>query len=92
MAFSQSGDNTDGLFTTKIVLDYCLDIYYKNVRGLMTKYVDFYYSVSSMDYKIICLTKTWLIDSVFTHNIFPSNFKLFRANCVFGNFLEAVEL
>jgi hypothetical protein len=56
MAFSQSGDNTNGLLTSNIVLDCCLDTYYHNIRGLIIKYVDFYDSVFSMDYKIICLT------------------------------------
>jgi hypothetical protein len=82
MAFSQSSDNTEGFLTSNIVLDCCLDIYYHNVRGLTTKYVDFYDSVCSMDYKIMCLTETWLMDPIFSQ-YFPSNSKLFRADRVY---------
>jgi hypothetical protein len=65
MAFSSSNDNIAGLLISNVALDYCLDIYYKNFRGLRIKYVDFYDSVCSMDYKIICLMETLLMDAYF---------------------------
>jgi hypothetical protein len=85
MACSLSNDNADGLLATNIALECCLDIYYQNVRALRTKYVDFYDSVCSSDYKIIYLTETWLMDSVFSHNIFPSYYKVFCADRVYKN-------
>jgi hypothetical protein len=40
------------------------------VRWIITSYV---------------LTETWLMYSVFTHNIFPSNYKVFRADRAYDN-------
>jgi hypothetical protein len=70
---------------TRISCDDFLDTYYQNVRGLRTKYVDFCDSRCRTDYIIICLTETWLRDSVFSHNVFPSNYKVFRAANVYEN-------
>jgi hypothetical protein len=37
--------------------------FYQNVRGLRTKYTNFYYSVCVNGPEIICITETWLNDS-----------------------------
>jgi hypothetical protein len=37
-----------------------LDIFYQNVRGLRTKSVESFNNVCSFDFKIVCLTETWL--------------------------------
>ncbi|PNF31813.1 hypothetical protein B7P43_G09329, partial [Cryptotermes secundus] len=60
----------------------CLGIYYQNVRGLRTKYVEFYDNVCSTDFDIICLTETWLNDSCYDCNIFPSRYTVYRSDRV----------
>jgi hypothetical protein len=47
-----------------------LEIIYRNVRGLRTKSAEIFNSVCSLDYKIICLTETWLNKSFSTHSFF----------------------
>jgi hypothetical protein len=82
--FSVSNDNTDRLLIYNVALDCCVDSYYQNVRCLRTKYVNFCGSISSMDFKIICLTETRLMDYVFSRHVFPCNYKLFRADRVYA--------
>jgi hypothetical protein len=47
-----------------------LDIYYQNVRGLRTKYIDIFNNLCSFDYKIICLIETYLNESHSSQNSF----------------------
>jgi hypothetical protein len=42
---------------------YYIDIFYQNVRGLRTKSTEIFNNVCSYDFKIICLTETWLNES-----------------------------
>ncbi|PNF28673.1 hypothetical protein B7P43_G08234 [Cryptotermes secundus] len=56
--------------------------YYQNVRGLRTKYVEFYDNVCSTDFDIIFLTETWLKDSCCDCNIFPSKYTVYRSDRV----------
>jgi len=41
-----------------------IDIFYQNVRGLRTRLLDLYTSVSSSSYDIIILTETWLNSNI----------------------------
>jgi hypothetical protein len=50
---------------------YYLDIFYRNIRGLRTKPIEIFNNVCSFDFKIICLTKTWLNESHYSQNLFP---------------------
>jgi hypothetical protein len=60
----------------------CLEIYYQNVRGLRTKQVEFYVNVCSTDFDIICLTETWLNDSCYDRNLFPSRYTIYWSDRV----------
>ena len=54
-----------------------LSVYYQNVRGLKGKLADTRASIQSCDYDIICLTETWLNDSVTNAELFGTGFKYF---------------
>jgi hypothetical protein len=53
-------------------------ILYQNVRGLKTKTHMFYENILNSDFDIICLTETWLDDTVHSSELFPPNFAVFR--------------
>jgi hypothetical protein len=55
-----------------------LGIYYQNVRGLRTKQLEFYNNVCEANCDIICLSETWLNDRCYDHNLFPSNYTVYR--------------
>lgn len=61
-----------------------LDIFYQNVRGLRTKSVEIFDNVCSSDFKIICLTETWLNESFSNSNFFPETYSIYRSdrNCL----------
>jgi hypothetical protein len=48
--------STEGFLTSTVYLRPSVDIYYQNVKGLKTKYVDFCDTVYSSDQRMICLT------------------------------------
>jgi hypothetical protein len=50
---------------------YYLDIFYQNVRGLRTKSIEIFNNVCSYDFKIICLTETWLNEPHCSQDVFP---------------------
>lgn len=49
-------------------------IFYQNVRGLNTKIDEFYCNLTGLDFNIICLTETWLGDSISNDLLFPPLF------------------
>lgn len=55
-----------------------LNLLYQNVRGLRTKTNDFASSIASLDSDILCVTETWLNDSINDAEIGGNNFQLFR--------------
>jgi hypothetical protein len=57
-----------------------IDIFYQNVRGLRTKCTNFHDNVCINDFKIICITETWLNDSFCNRNLFPDDNLVFRAD------------
>ena len=57
-----------------------LSIYYQNVRGLNTKTTSFYKSCCSSDFNIICITESWLGNSTFSAELFPSNYNVVRCD------------
>ena len=57
-----------------------LDIFYQNVRGLRTKSVEIFSNVCSCDYKIVCLTETWLNESFPSSNFFPETYTVYRSD------------
>lgn len=54
-----------------------LSIYYQNCRGLRTKLANTMKNILVCDFDIICLTETWLIDSINTCELFGTGFKYF---------------
>jgi hypothetical protein len=57
--------------------------FYQNVRGLRTKSSGIYDNVCSADFKITCLTETWLSESFINHNLFPESYTVYRADRVY---------
>jgi hypothetical protein len=57
-----------------------IQIFYQNLRGLRNKCNNFFDIVCVNDYKIICITETWLHDSFCNRNVFPDNYFVFRAD------------
>ena len=57
-----------------------LNLTYQNVRGLNSKTQSIYNEVCStmQDYDLVAITETWLNESVFDTEIFPSNFIVHR--------------
>ncbi|CAH0558646.1 unnamed protein product [Brassicogethes aeneus] len=55
-----------------------LCIYYQNTRGLNSKTNTFYKSCCCLDYDIICITETWLSNSVNSSELFPDNYRIVR--------------
>jgi hypothetical protein len=56
------------------------DIFYQNVSGLRTKCNDFSDRVLANNFKIYCITETWLNDSVLSHNLFTDSYCVYRAD------------
>ena len=54
-----------------------LSVYYQNVRGLKTKLTEVRDNILSCNYDIICLTETWLNDSISNAELFGTGFKYF---------------
>lgn len=56
-----------------------LNIFYQNVRGLRTKYKQFFGNVLDSSFDIIAVTETWLQSSNFSEEYFDSNeFNVYR--------------
>ena len=51
---------------------------YLNIRSLVNKLSLFQSYVYSSDFDVICLTETWLSDSVFDQEILPINYNIYR--------------
>jgi hypothetical protein len=84
MASSPSTSKSDRL---QMGSSNCLQIFYQNARGLRTKSVKIF-NVSSLDYKIICLTETWLSASFSTHKFFPETYTVYRSDRYFHDKLR----
>lgn len=61
-----------------------LTLYYQNTRGLNTKVKTFFCNLLSCDYSIISLTETWLKDTVFSTELFGSNYSVYRMDRTSG--------
>lgn len=55
-----------------------LNIYYQNVRGLKSKITQFYLSLITADYDVICLTETWLNSDIHSHELFDDRYNVYR--------------
>lgn len=55
-----------------------LSIYYQNVRGMKTKTLDIYNTVLVNNYDIICLTETWLDDTIMSSELFDERYCVIR--------------
>lgn len=53
-------------------------VYYQNVRGLRSKVNEFYRNALATDFDIVCLTETWLDESVYSAELFPDEWSVFR--------------
>jgi hypothetical protein len=59
---------------------YYIDIFYQNVRGLGTKSTEIFNNVCSYDFKIICITETWLNESHCSQKCFPGLYAVYRSD------------
>lgn len=57
-----------------------LNIYYQNCRGLRTKLRDFKLEVLENDFDVICLTETWLNDSIDSCEAIDNRYDVFRCD------------
>ena len=55
-------------------------MYYQNVRGLRTKCKDFYLSSTASNFDIIALSETWLNPSFHDHELFHTDFNVYRCD------------
>jgi hypothetical protein len=63
-----------------------IEIFYQNVRGLRTKCSEFTNNIYVPNYKIYCVTETWLNDTVNSYNLFPATYSVFRADRDYQNY------
>ena len=52
--------------------------YYLNIRSIVNKLSAFQAHVYSSDFDVVCLSETWLSDSLFDQEILPSNYNIYR--------------
>jgi len=57
-----------------------LNIYYQNAQGLRTKLNEFYLSVLSCEFQIICITESWCKDHISDSELFPSSYNVYRSD------------
>lgn len=55
-----------------------LDLYYQNVRGLRTKLRDFYITSSYCTADVLCISESWLNDTISDGNVVCDMYKIFR--------------
>ncbi|KAL0880423.1 hypothetical protein ABMA27_002850 [Loxostege sticticalis] len=55
-----------------------VNIYYQNVRGLRTKTVLFKRNIQLLNYDIVLLTETWLLDGVNNEELFSDRYTVWR--------------
>lgn len=51
---------------------------YQNVRGLRTKSTEFFNNVASSKFDIIAISETWATESIFSSELFPSDYLVYR--------------
>ena len=51
---------------------------YLNIRSIVNKLSLFQSYIYSSDFDVICLTETWLSESVFDQEILPTNYNIYR--------------
>lgn len=59
---------------------YNLRLYYQNVRGLCSKTLELYHATSTNQFDIVCLTETWLNNSINDSELFSNEYKVYRAD------------
>lgn len=57
-----------------------LGVYYQNARGLRTKTHNFYCNLLEVDYDIIALSETWLIDGIYNSELFDDRYNVIRSD------------
>ncbi|KAK9758999.1 hypothetical protein QE152_g331 [Popillia japonica] len=55
-----------------------LTVFYQNVRGLRTKLQDVYLESHNLNYDVIILTETWLLDSIPSSELFCPSYSVYR--------------
>ncbi|GBM83453.1 hypothetical protein AVEN_86706-1 [Araneus ventricosus] len=58
-----------------------LQLYPKNVRGLRTETVEFFSSVASVEYDVICVTESWLCEDIDSWHQFDERYLVYRKDC-----------
>lgn len=61
-------------------MEYNLNIFYQNVRGLRTKTNTFFRAMMLGEYDIVCLSETWLYDGIFDSELFDSRYTVHRCD------------
>ncbi|KAL4714145.1 hypothetical protein ACJJTC_008499 [Scirpophaga incertulas] len=55
-----------------------LSLFYQNVRGVKSKILDIYKSILCNNYDVICLTETWLDDTVCSKELIDDRYIVYR--------------
>lgn len=55
-----------------------LSLYYQNTRGLRTKVNTFFRSVCLNEYDVVCITESWLLESISDNELFDSRYSVWR--------------
>lgn len=55
-----------------------MTVFYQNVRGLRTKLQDVYLESHNLNYDVIILTETWLLDSIPSSELFCPSYSVYR--------------
>lgn len=55
-----------------------IQVYYQNVRGLRSKTTQFRLGILECNWDIVAITETWLNDSIFSAELFPDQYQVYR--------------
>ncbi|EEC15042.1 hypothetical protein IscW_ISCW011648, partial [Ixodes scapularis] len=57
-----------------------IGVYYQNARGLRTKPDIFFEGVTTSDFNVICITKTWLTQAISSNEYFTDEYCVYRCD------------
>lgn len=73
---SSSLDNSG--FTSEVINENSISVYYQNVRGLRTKVDEFFLAATESNYDVIIITETWLNDQFYSQQLFGDRYTVYR--------------
>lgn len=65
-----------------------INIYYQNVRGLRTKTSNLYRNICLSAYDVIVFTETWLVDDIFSSELFDDRYLVWRRDRDYGRTVQ----